>query len=72
VSYVVKFVDSCPIVYDNKGKEIAGALVHGIHFPEVTVNTPNGEVNHIAGSGTADISVPNGQTRKCIKGVSIV
>jgi hypothetical protein len=55
--YEVKIAQGKPWVVDLNGNQVANANVHKIHFPERKIETADGPVWVIDGSGKAEISV---------------
>jgi hypothetical protein len=55
--YKVKIAEGKPWVVDQHGNQVANANVHKIFFPERKIETADGPVWVIDGSGKAEISV---------------
>jgi hypothetical protein len=72
MTYRVKLVGGQKDVVDSAGNVVSGGFVHSIHFPSTSTQTASGEIHHLAGQPTADISVPNGDHRVYHYGVPIV
>ena len=66
--YKVKIARGKPWVIDQKGNQVANAKVHKIYFPERKIETADGPVWEIDGSGKAEISIDG----KSISEVSLV